>query len=70
MDRVLSWLEGQGGLQPGMEVLDISTGTGVFTLPLDRRAGRVTALEPAPANAWLKEQVPPAGRVPRCRVSV
>ncbi len=47
--RVLSWLEGQGVLQPGMEVLDIGAGTGVFTVPLARRGAKVTALEPAPA---------------------
>ncbi len=60
--RVLSWLEGQGVLQPGMEVLDIGAGTGVFTVPLARRGAKVTALEPAPAMlAALQKRVEAEG---------
>lgn len=62
VDRVLSWLEGQGVLQPGMEVLDIGAGTGVFTVPLARRGAKVTALEPAPAMlAALQKRVEAEG---------
>ncbi|HHW41674.1 MAG TPA: class I SAM-dependent methyltransferase [Syntrophomonadaceae bacterium] len=60
--RVLSWLEGQGVLQPGMDVLDIGAGTGVFTVPLARRGAKVTALEPAPAMlAALQKMVEAQG---------
>jgi SAM-dependent methyltransferase len=58
VERVMNWLEQQGALHPEMEVLDIGAGTGVFTVPLARRAARVTALEPAPAMlAALQKRV-------------
>lgn len=47
--KVLSWLEGEGALQQGMEILDIGAGAGNFTIPLAEKAACVTALEPAPA---------------------
>lgn len=47
--RVISWLEREGALWPGMEVLDIGAGTGDFAIPMARRGAKVTALEPAPA---------------------
>ena len=62
VDRVLAWLEQQGVMRPEMEVLDIGAGTGVFTVPLARRAARVTALEPAQAMlAALQERVEAEG---------
>ena len=43
-------LAGTGGAwQPGMEVLDIGAGAGIFTIPMAKQAARITALEPAPA---------------------
>jgi SAM-dependent methyltransferase len=47
--KILSWLEGEGALQPGMEILDIGAGAGNFTIPMAEKAACVTALEPAPA---------------------
>ncbi|MGB4504364.1 MAG: class I SAM-dependent methyltransferase [Syntrophaceticus sp.] len=47
--KVLSWLEQEGAWQPGMEVLDIGAGAGIFTIPMAKQVSRVTALEPAPA---------------------
>lgn len=62
VDRVLAWLEQQGILHSEMEVLDIGAGTGVFTVPLARRAARVTALEPAPEMlAALQKRVEAEG---------
>lgn len=59
--KVLSWLEQEGAWQPGMEVLDIGAGAGIFTIPMAKQAARITALEPAPAmlavlRNWVDEE--------------
>ena len=59
--KILSWLEQQGAWQPGIEVLDIGAGAGLFTIPMAKLASRVTALEPAPAmlnvlRSWADEE--------------
>jgi len=49
VERVISWLEREGALRPGVDVLDIGAGTGDFAIPMAQRGASVTALEPAPA---------------------
>lgn len=58
VDRVLTWLEQHGVMRPGMDVLDIGAGAGVFAIPFARRAKMVVALEPAAVMLdVLKERV-------------
>ena len=49
-------------LEPGHTVLDIGAGTGRFTIPMARAAGRVTAVEPSPSMAaFLQENAAAEG---------
>ena len=43
-------------LNPGLDVLELGSGTGLFTIPIARRCGHVTAIELSPAMAEIMKQ--------------
>ena len=49
VELIMEWLEREGALGLGVEMLDIGAGTGDFAISMAQRGARVTALEPAAA---------------------
>src|SRR4051812_32516219 len=55
----LDWIADACGLRPGSKILDVGSGTGIFSRQLAARGWAVTGLEPNAAMRGQAEAVPP-----------